>query len=91
MSSVSQFPPPHLIEDDVEANERLNEGSTTKSQSSPLALPAPSDVEATTSLELGQDFNDESAMKFDHLGPLVVSDAFELLYEHFADILIVRR
>ncbi|KAK6335499.1 hypothetical protein TWF696_002273 [Orbilia brochopaga] len=74
MSSVPQFPPPHVIpDDDAEAtNPKEEEESTTVQNSKPLPLPAPQSAEAaessTTKVEVGS-----GAVKLDHLGPLVVN------------------
>lgn len=75
MTSVSQFPPAHLIEDEQNVNEQ-RDGTSTKTDIEghfqPLALPAPSDAKAQNNGILQAD-DDESIVRFDHLGPLVVS------------------
>lgn len=64
MSSVSQFPPPHLI---AEVGDSANTASESDSQTRDvLALPAPIDASSTLQVD-GED------VRFDHLGPLVVS------------------
>lgn len=77
MSSVSQFPPPHLISEEEPSKDRENDDQGAKSQannessSGPrLALPAPGDA-LSSSIQVDQD---DSIIKFDQLGPMVVSN-----------------
>ncbi|KAE8226200.1 hypothetical protein CF319_g1170 [Tilletia indica] len=73
MSAVPVFPPPHLVSDTKEGEEQKAE---SQQQQPPImgALPAPSDVqESTTTPSLNVASDTSSTFKFDALGPLVVN------------------
>lgn len=65
MSSVSQFPPPHLIAEEGDQESTAPESDSPIRQV--LALPCPIDAASSTTHVDGQD------VRFDHLGPIVVS------------------
>ncbi|KAK6531449.1 hypothetical protein TWF281_008253 [Arthrobotrys megalospora] len=72
MSTVPQFPPPHVIPDDEPAQnpERENDEEAQLPRET-LALPAPqteAQKEMAKKLEVGAE-----ALKLDHLGPMVVN------------------
>ncbi|EPS40468.1 hypothetical protein H072_5687 [Dactylellina haptotyla CBS 200.50] len=73
MSTVPQFPPPHVVPDDETAQKPAERsGEDASEQKDPLPLPAPPSKEeeesTTTKIEVGSE-----ALKLDHLGPLVVN------------------
>ncbi|KAE8241215.1 hypothetical protein A4X13_0g7516 [Tilletia indica] len=73
MSAVPVFPPPHLVSDTKEGEEQKPE---SQQQQPPImgALPAPSDIqESTTTPSLNVASDTSSTFKFDALGPLVVN------------------
>lgn len=72
MSSVSQFPPPHLIPNDDDQEQKTDSITDTNPI---LALPAPSDATASSlSLDETSNAQDAKVVKLDHLGPMIVSN-----------------
>jgi hypothetical protein len=65
MSGVAQFPPAHLIPEEGETQ-------TTQQSSQPLSLPAPPTNEEKVTFEKSVK-DDDSIVKFDNLGPMVVN------------------
>ncbi|KAE8211035.1 hypothetical protein CF327_g5164 [Tilletia walkeri] len=74
MSGIPIFPPPHLVSDAKEGEEQRIE---SQQQQPPImgALPAPSDIQesTTTPTNLNVASDSSSTFKFDALGPLVVN------------------
>lgn len=73
MSSVPQFPPPHLIHDNNEGQQQQQTQTRGEAGSSPLALPAPSQASTGVEQSSAGPTGDDAVVKFDKLGPLVVN------------------